>query len=161
MNIKFIYAVLIITIVASLTAHSLVQHAQDLGAKLETQDELVVPKSNSDTKNLSADLIEFSIKSGQKISNAVVFTGKITGGYFFEGNILVNILDADKKLLKAGHADATTDWMTTGPVSFKGFIDVSNIKNGPAFVEIHNDNASGESKNDKSILIPVVIENKK
>ena len=40
-NIKFIYAALIITIVGSLVAHSLVQHAQDLGDRLD---------SNSDTE---------------------------------------------------------------------------------------------------------------
>ena len=38
-NIKFIYAALIITIVGGLVAHSLVQHAQDLGDRLDNANQ--------------------------------------------------------------------------------------------------------------------------
>ena len=72
--------------------------------------------------------------------------------------ILINILDVDKNLLQASNAVAKTDWMTAEPVEFEGNIDFTLLPEGPAYFEIHNDNASGLPENDKSILIPIIIE---
>jgi len=104
-----------------------------------------------------SDLISFSINHGQEVSGSMKVNGVIKGGYFFEGNILINILDANKKVIKQGHATATTEWMTVEPVTFDGNIDFSGLPTGKAYIEIHNDNASGLPENDKSILIPIVI----
>lgn len=104
------------------------------------------------------DLVYISVIANQEIPKSIFsFTGKIKGGWFFEGNILINILDENKKILKAGHATAKTDWMTSGVVDFAGNIDLKGLPSGPAYFEIHNDNASGEAKFDKSIQIPIVI----
>ena len=106
------------------------------------------------------DLVSFSIKPGQEIKGSFTemeYTGSIKGGYFFEGNILVNVLDANKHLLRTGHASAGSDWMNAGPVSFQGFLNLSGLPKGNAYIEIKNDNASGLSQNDKSIFIPIVI----
>ena len=53
---------------------------------------------------------------------------------------------------------ATTDWMTAGEISFEGNIDFTNLPKGKAYFEIHNDNPSDIRANDKSILIPIIIE---
>ena len=104
------------------------------------------------------DLISFSIAPETKVHGILSYRGSLQGGYFFEGNVIINILDANKKILKSSNAIAMTDWMTVGPVEFEGNIDFSGLKKGSAYFEIHNDNASGIVKNDKSILIPIVIE---
>lgn len=104
------------------------------------------------------DLVSFSIKPGSKVSGITNVFGSVQGGYFFEANILINILDSDKNLLKSGNANATSDWMTSGPVTFDGTLDFSGLPKGPAYIEIHNDNASGLPENDKNILIPITIE---
>jgi hypothetical protein len=104
------------------------------------------------------DLVSFSILPNSKVHGVVSYRGVVKGGYFFEGNILINILDINKNSLKKSHADATTDWMTAGPVNFEGNIDFSLLQKGPAYLEIHNDNASGLPENDKSIFIPIIIE---
>ncbi len=103
------------------------------------------------------DLLSFSILPQEVISGEIKISGIVKGAYFFEGNILINILDENKNLLKAGHASAITDWMTSGPVSFEGVIDLGGIPAGKGFVQIHNDNASGLPEKNKSILIPVMI----
>jgi hypothetical protein len=100
----------------------------------------------------------FSILPSQKISGVVKFTGSVKNGYFFEGNIIVNILDINQKLLKGGHGTATTEWMTAAPVSFSGTFDLTSLPKGPAYIQILNDNASGLPENDKFILIPITIE---
>lgn len=106
------------------------------------------------------DLISFSIWPGTKVHGVVSYRGIISGGYFFEGNILVSVLDANKNLLKGGNAVATTEWMTAGPVSFEGNIDFSGLPNGPAYILIQNDDPSdGEGGPPKKIFIPIIIDN--
>ncbi len=115
---------------------------------------------NVDTNTLGNkdDLIAFSIAPGTKVHGVISYRGVIKNGYFFEANILINILDMNKNVIKASNAVAKDDWMTSGPVNFEGNIDFTNLAKGPAYFEIHNDNASGLKENDKSILIPIIIE---
>lgn len=123
----------------------------------EKVSEVVIPIGNEILGNKD-DLVSFSITPGQKVSGLLNFSGSVRGAYFFEANIVINILDSDKNLLKASNTMATTDWMTSEPVSFAGSIDLAGLPKGPAYFEIHNDNASGLSEYDKSIQIPIVIE---
>ncbi|MES3031792.1 MAG: Gmad2 immunoglobulin-like domain-containing protein [Patescibacteria group bacterium] len=104
------------------------------------------------------DLVSFSIWPDSKVHGVVSYRGVIKGAYFFEANIRINILDLNKNLLKSSNAMATDEWMTSGPVSFEGNMDFSGLPKGPAYFEIHNDNPSDLRENDKSILIPIVIE---
>ncbi|HAE36394.1 MAG: hypothetical protein UR85_C0001G0011 [Candidatus Nomurabacteria bacterium GW2011_GWF2_35_66] len=104
------------------------------------------------------DLVAFSIMPNTKVKGIVSYRGIVKGGYFFEANILINVLDSNKKVLLKSNAMAKDDWMTSGPVNFEGNIDFTNLKKGQAYIEIHNDNASGLSENDKNILIPIIIE---
>ncbi len=126
------------------------------GDKVEDNNTGIKP--NTQIEGNKNDLVSFSIAPGSKVKGVVSYTGAVKGGYFFEANILVNVLDKNKVLLKQGNAMATTDWMTADAVSFGGSIDFTNLPKGPAYIELHNDNASGLPENDKSILIPVVIE---
>jgi len=129
-------------------------------APIVTIDKLMSPIGNKDQIfGNKDDLISFSIWPNTKIHKGIVsYRGVIKGGYFFEANILINILDWNKKVLKASNAVAKSDWMTAGPVDFEGNIDFTGLPKGPAYFEIHNDNASGLPENDKSILIPIVID---
>lgn len=105
------------------------------------------------------DLVYLSIVPGAKMPQQVIsYRGSIKNAYFFEANILINILDINKNVLNSSNAMATTDWMTIEPVEFEGNIDFAGLPSGPAYFEIHNDNASGLPENDKSVLIPIVIE---
>lgn len=112
-----------------------------------------------DTKILGnkEDLVSFSILPNTKVHGILSYRGVIKGGYFFEANILINILDMNKKVLKSSNAVAKSDWMTIEPVSFEGNIDFTGLSKGPAYFEIHNDNPSDIRANDKSILIPIII----
>jgi hypothetical protein len=104
-----------------------------------------------------ADLVAFSIAPGAAVSGVVNATGSIKGAYFFEANIRVNVLDASKNVLKEGNGTATSDWMTSDPVSFAATIDFAGIPAGVGYVRLMNDNPSGMPENDKWIDIPVVF----
>jgi hypothetical protein len=113
---------------------------------------------NTEILGNKEDLVSLSVKGGDKVSGVLTVIGSVKGGYFFEANILINILDSNKNVLKSSNGNATADWMTSDAVPFQGDIDFSGLPKGPAYIEIHNDNASGLSENDKSILIPIIIE---
>ncbi len=105
------------------------------------------------------DLISFSIAPGTKVHGILSYRGVIKGAYFFEGNILVNVLDLNKKALLKSNGVSKSEWMTTGPVNFEGNIDFTNLAKGPAYIEIQNDDPSnGEGGPAKKILIPIIIE---
>lgn len=109
------------------------------------------------------DLISFSIKHGQEVSGVVEATGVIKGGYFFEGNLPITILDDNQNPTNygPGHGTATTDWMTAGPVSFKTTFDFSKMPKGKAFIKITQDDPRDVSERGgavmKQILVPIVI----
>lgn len=109
------------------------------------------------------DLVSFSIKHGQEVSGIIKATGVLKGGYFFEGNVLVAILDANQNPTNygPGHGTATTDWMTAGPVSFEADFDFTKIPKGKAFIKITPDDPRDVSEKGgaimKQILIPIVI----
>ena len=105
-----------------------------------------------------ADLVYVSITPNTVVPKGILsYRGSVKGGYFFEGNILINILDANFNVIKASNAVATTEWMTADPVEFEGNIDFTGLPAGQAYFEIHNDNASGLPENDKFIRIPILI----
>jgi len=120
------------------------------------QDELV---ANNEILGNKDDLISFSILPSSKVSGVQSYNGTIKGGYFFEGNILINILDVNKNILKNSNAMAKTDWMTSGPVDFEGKMDFTGFSKGQAYIEIRQDDPSGgeSGQPEKFILVPIII----
>jgi len=104
------------------------------------------------------DLLFFSIPPLSEVNGLVSYNGEIKGGYFFEGNILINILDINKNILKTSYATAKGNWMTKEPVLFEGSIDFLDLPMGRAYIEIQNDNPGAPNEGiSKRILIPIII----
>lgn len=120
---------------------------------------VVTPLPTPEVTGLKDDLVSFSIAPGAKVKGVMDATGVLKNAYFFEANVRVAILDGDKQTLREGFGTATTEWMTTGPVSFKTKLDFTGLAAGPGFIAIRNDNPSGLPENDKEIFIPIVIIN--
>ena len=139
-----------------LTKEPVVLVEENLG-QIENNPELILDNQILGQKE---DLISFSTLPGAKIPQGVLSVkGIIKGAWFFEANILINILDTDQNMLKTGNANAISDWMTVEPVAFEGSIDLTGLPTGPAYLEIRNDNPAGPDEGvNKNILIPIVIE---
>lgn len=103
------------------------------------------------------DLVSLSVAPGAAVSGKMTVTGSVKNNYFFEGNIPVHVLDAAKNHVLETHGTSTTDWMTSGPVSFSAVIDFTTLPKGPGYIELHNDNPSGDPTKEKTIDIPIVI----
>ncbi len=105
------------------------------------------------------DLVSFSVPPNSTISGILNFSGSVKNAYFFEGNILINVLDVQGNALLKSNAMATTNWMTIEPVEFEGNLDFTSLPKGPAYIEILEDDPSdGEGGEPGRILIPIVIE---
>ena len=117
--------------------------------------------SSSDVLGNREDLISFSIASGSKVSGIIKVSGSISGGYFFEGNMPISILDASKKVLKTFPSQATAEWITAGPVPFSANLDFTGLPVGSAFIALTQDDPSGGASGHipSQVLIPIVIEN--
>lgn len=104
------------------------------------------------------DLLALSIAPGSTVTGEFVLEGVVKNAYFFEGNISVDLLDANQNVLKAGYGTATTDWMTVEPVTFSANLDATGLM-GPGYIKIQNDDPSdGEGGPAKIILVPVVFQ---
>jgi hypothetical protein len=104
------------------------------------------------------DLVSFSVSPNQIVSGAMVLNGSVKGGYFFEANIVIKIMDMSNNVLLTTFGTATTDWMTAGPVSFTTNVNFTGLPVGPAKLVIENDNPSGDPMYLKQIFIPIVIQ---
>ena len=138
------------------TKQEILPSQQSLNSQTSITKSTSKPSDSTQVKSV-AQLLAFSLTSDQEVSGKLTVSGAVNGGYFFEGNIGVNILDAQNKLLRQGHGTATTNWMTQGAVQFTADLDFTGLPKGRAYIEIHNDNASGLPQNDKSILFPIRI----
>ena len=129
------------------------------------------PPQNSEMKTSSNinDLISFSMEptatvfashnTGGAVSGMRKITGKLRGGYFFEGSAPIFVLDNNKNTLLTSYITATTDWMTTGPVSFETIIDFSGLKTGNGYIKITQDDPSGKESGQpiREVLLPIII----
>ncbi len=146
---------LILIILMFFAIKVMLQNKEEYLTPLDNKTDTPVARQVSGNKD---DLVYFSIAPESKVSGVVSYKGSVKGAYFFEANIRINVLDANKNVLKKGNATATTDWMTVEPVSFEGSIDFTGLPKGPGFIQIQNDNPSDNREFDKFIFIPVIIE---
>ena len=158
LNTVLLLVLIVLMIAAILVMRENKEVYLDAFQKQVALDKTVIPQIKDGIIGNKDDLVSFSMLPYAKVHGVVSYRGSIKGGYFFEGNILVGIAGVDKKIIFQSNAKATTDWTTTGPVNFEGNIDFGKAPKGPAYLEIHNDNASGLPANDKIVLIPITIE---
>ncbi len=153
---KFGKIILVIVLLALLGGAVFLLQREPKMEEVNNTEDLVIENEILGNK---FDLLNSSILPGANIPKGpLAFTGTLQGGYFFEGNVLINILDIDKNILKSSYGTATGEWMTAGPVEFSGTIDLTDLAPGKVYFEIHNDNASGLPENDKFIQIPINIQ---
>lgn len=104
------------------------------------------------------DLVSLSVLANQIVSGNMVLNGVVKGGYFFEANIVIKVIDMNNNVLLTTFGTATTDWMTANPVSFTTNVNFTGLPTGPAKLVIENDNPSGDPMYLKQIFIPIIIQ---
>lgn len=93
-----------------------------------------------------------------EVKSPITVTGKAKGGWFFEANAGLAVLDANKQPITIGNVTATSDWMTADYVSFTGKITYPAAYKGQnGYIQFSNDNPSGLPENSKTFLVPVLF----
>ncbi|MBU1032635.1 MAG: GerMN domain-containing protein [Patescibacteria group bacterium] len=92
---------------------------------------------------------------GEVVESPISVRGRAFGTWFFEGDLPVSVLDADKNLLGISPATALGEWMTEDFVSFEAEISFEKPKTATGFVRVMKDNPSGLSKYDNHFDVPV------
>lgn len=93
-----------------------------------------------------------------EVKSPIQVAGRAKGGWFFEANAGLAVLDANKTPITIGNVTATTDWMTEDYVSFTGKITYPAAYKGKnGFIQLSNANPSGLPENSKTFLVPVLF----
>lgn len=108
------------------------------------------------------DLIQVSYpQPGEPVGDIINVTGIAKGGWYFEGEFPVSLVDEDGNELASGSARAQTQWMKEGWVPFLARLKYSVGENMAAVLVLKKDNPSDMRELDASIEIPVVLEPKR
>lgn len=95
--------------------------------------------------------------SEQLVASPLSVTGQMPGSWYFEANAIIEIYDANGKLLGFTSAQAEGDWMTTSSVAFKAELSFITPETATGTIVFKNDNPSGLPENDKSESYPIIF----
>jgi len=95
---------------------------------------------------------------GATLVSPAVVRGQARGGWFFEGEITLQLLDGERNVLARGFATAQANWMTNDFVPFEGTL---TFESRPGVTEgvlvVKNNNPSDNRDLDEAMEIPVVF----
>lgn len=89
------------------------------------------------------------------VSSPLAVSGEVRGMWFFEASFPLALLDADRKEVAQGYAQAGGEWMTEDFVPFSGTLDFTAPASDTGFLVFKKDNPSGDASRDASVEIPV------
>lgn len=98
------------------------------------------------------------VKENNTVQVGSILTGSITGGWFFEGELPVRVLNEDMEILDTLSAKATEDWMTEKEVTFELKLDVDIQDSSKVILRFERSNPSGLVENDDYVDFPVMLE---
>ncbi|MDX9739004.1 MAG: GerMN domain-containing protein [Candidatus Dojkabacteria bacterium] len=98
------------------------------------------------------------IKENDTVQVGSTLSGSIKGGWFFEGEFPVRVLNEDMEILDTLLAKATEDWMTEEDVSFELKLDIDIHESSKVILRFERSNPSGLVENDDYIDFPVMLE---
>jgi hypothetical protein len=116
-----------------------------------------IQPSPSPTSTTNDEVILTSPQANQIVSSPITIEGTARGYWFFEASFPVKLLDDKRQEIAAHYVQATSDWMTTDFVPFKGELEYNIMATTSATLILQKDNPSGLPENDKSIEIPIII----
>ena len=92
----------------------------------------------------------------QKISSPLIIKGEARGGWFFEGDFPVELVDSRGNIISKGFVTAEGEWMTDEIVSFSGELKFEKITNSTeGILRLRRDNPSGLPENEEVLEFPI------
>lgn len=127
---------------------------------LDPNNNIVDPNGNNgDNTPIQHTMIRVtSPLPNASVKSPLTITGEARGGWYFEANFPVKILDANGKVLGQHFAEAQGEWMTNEFVPFTSTLTFSAPTTPTGTLVIEKSNASGLPENADEIRIPVRFE---
>lgn len=93
---------------------------------------------------------------GSTVGTPLEVRGRARGAWFFEGEIRLELLDADRDVVARGYATAQAEWMTRDFVPFIGGLRFENLPDDrPGVLVVRNNNPSENRDLDEILEIPI------
>ncbi|OGZ33329.1 MAG: hypothetical protein A2174_00600 [Candidatus Portnoybacteria bacterium RBG_13_41_18] len=115
-----------------------------------------MPTTGCGTPSPEPEVVITFPQPNQIVTSPLTVEGKARGGnWFFEASAALRLLDANGNEIAISNIMATTDWMTTDYIEFKGQIRFISPANESGTLVFKNDNPSGLPQNDKEFRVPI------
>ncbi len=107
----------------------------------------------------TSEVILETPQEGARLSSPIKIKGQAPGSWFFEGQIVAQLLDKNGKLMATSPLVAQGEWMTEKLVTFEGELSFTQPKVATsAALVIASDNPSGLPENQKTYTLSVELE---
>jgi hypothetical protein len=104
------------------------------------------------------EMIVFAPAKNTAVTSPLTLEGMAKGNWYFEANLPVEIVDAQRRSLGKKFVTATKDWMSESLVPFAGELEFQKPTTKTGFLIFKNDNPSGLEENEKSFEVLVDFE---
>jgi hypothetical protein len=128
------------------------------GSLLEGRGESVAQNAMivSEIRIVKAPEIVVSIPAkNMPVTSPLTIEGMAKGTWYFEANLPVEIVDAQRRSLGKKFVTATKDWMSESLVPFAGQLEFQKPDTKTGYLIFKNDNPSGSKENEKTFEIPI------
>lgn len=120
-----------------------------------TSLETAEPISNTNQASVTLDLPTV----GQAVSSPFTVRGRAPGNWFFEGQIIGKLINAEGEVITTAPLMAEGEWMTTEMVTFQGAMSYPSLtKPSNATLRIENDNPSGLEEMQKFAEFTIILQ---
>jgi hypothetical protein len=103
------------------------------------------------------ELVIYKPEDKDEVGCSVEIEGEVSGGWYFEGDFPIKIVDTDDKELVSGVATAQGEWMTEEKVRFQAKLDCPDCSKGKATIVFVKDDPSGLPENEDTAELSIVL----
>lgn len=165
-NVLLVVVFMIIVAAGVYFAFNRTDDPQDIASDTSiptTTDQAEIPADVLEHVGEKSDMIIVSEPMAMSmVTSPMTFRGEARGGWFFEADFPVMLVNWDGLIIAEGVATATSDWMTEDFVPFEGTLEFEDPSFDQDFSKrgaliFQKNNPSGLSENDDALEIPILF----
>lgn len=96
-----------------------------------------------------------NMEANMKIKSPLTVLGEAPGSWYFEGSLVLKVVDANLKVLGQGNATAKGEWTTSAFVPFEANVSFEKSSTQKGFVIFEKSNPSGLPEKAEEYKLPI------